>query len=93
MSVNLSDSEWKLMNHLWESSPRTITELTAAVKDETGWSKNTVITMLGRLETKGAVEHREGGRARSTSPPWGATPPPGRRRRVSCPRSTAALWA
>ena len=44
MSVNLSDSEWKLMNRLWQSAPRTITELTAAVKDETGWSKNTVTT-------------------------------------------------
>ncbi len=64
MSVNLSDSEWKLMNRLWQSAPRTITELTAAVKDETGWSKNTVITMLGRLEAKGAVRHQEGGRAR-----------------------------
>ena len=71
MSVNLSDSEWKLMNHLWESSPRTITELTAAVKDETGWSKNTVITMLGRLEAKGAVRHQEGGRARQYFPAVG----------------------
>ena len=68
MSVNLSDSEWKLMNHLWQSAPRTITELTAALKAETGWSKNTVITMLGRLETKGAVAHREGGRARQYFP-------------------------
>ena len=24
MQVNLSDSEWKLMNRLWEQSPRTI---------------------------------------------------------------------
>lgn len=68
MSVNLSDSEWKLMNRLWQSAPRTITELTAAVKDETGWSKNTVITMLGRLEAKGAVHHQEGGRARQYFP-------------------------
>ena len=68
MSVNLSDSEWKLMHHLWGSSPRTITELTAAVKDETGWSKNTVITMLSRLEAKGAVRHEEGGRARRYFP-------------------------
>ena len=30
MQVNLSDSEWKLMNRLWEQSPRTIMELTAA---------------------------------------------------------------
>ena len=68
MSVNLSDSEWKLMNRLWQSAPRTITELTAAGKDETGWSKNTVITMLGRLEAKGAVRHQEGGRARQYFP-------------------------
>ena len=34
MSINLSDSEWKLMNRLWEQSPRTIMELTAAVKEE-----------------------------------------------------------
>ena len=68
MKVNLSDSEWKLMNHLWQSAPRTITELTAALKAETGWSKNTVITMLGRLEAKGAVRHQEGGRARQYFP-------------------------
>ena len=55
MQVNLSDSEWKLMNRLWEQSPRTIMELTASLKEDTGWSKNTVITMLARLEAKGAV--------------------------------------
>lgn len=53
MTINLSDSEWKLMNRLWAQSPRTITELTAAVREETGWSKNTVITMLSRLEGQG----------------------------------------
>ena len=68
MQMNLSDSEWKLMNHLWDVSPRTITELTAAVKSETGWSKNTVITMLSRLEGKGAVRHEEGMRAKRYSP-------------------------
>ena len=68
MQINLSDSEWKLMNHLWDSAPRTITELTAAVKDDTGWSKNTVITMLSRLEAKGAVRHEEGARAKAYYP-------------------------
>ena len=37
MKVHLSDGEWKLMNKLWDASPRTITELTAAVKEETGY--------------------------------------------------------
>ena len=68
MRINLSDGEWKLMNRLWEQSPRTIMELTAAVRDDTGWSKNTVITMLARLEAKGAVRHEEGGRARRYFP-------------------------
>ena len=68
MQINLSDSEWKLMNCLWEQSPRTITELTAALKADTGWSKNTVITMLSRLEAKGAVRHEEGLRAKRYSP-------------------------
>ena len=64
MKLNLSDSEWKLMNRLWQTAPMTITELTAALKEETGWSKNTVITMLSRLESKGAVRYEEGSRAK-----------------------------
>jgi BlaI family penicillinase repressor len=68
MHVNLSDSEWKLMNHLWEQAPMTITELTSILKAETRWSKNTVITMLSRLEGKGAVRHEEGKRAKQYYP-------------------------
>ena len=68
MKINLSDSEWKLMNCLWSRSPRTIMELTAAMKTDTGWSKSTVITMLSRLEAKGAVRHEEGERAKRYFP-------------------------
>ena len=68
MKINLSDSEWKLMNRLWDRSPMTITELTAALREDTGWSKNTVITMLSRLEAKGAVRYEEGGRAKQYFP-------------------------
>lgn len=68
MKINLSDSEWKLMNHLWAASPQTITELTAGMSGETGWTKNTIITMLSRLEHKGAVAHKDGGRAKQYSP-------------------------
>ena len=66
--INLSDNEWKLMGRLWERSPRTITELTADLREETGWSKNTIITMLSRLEAKGAVRHEEGARAKAYYP-------------------------
>ncbi len=68
MKINLSDSEWKLMNRLWERSPMTITELTAALREATGWSKNTIITMLSRLEAKGAVRCQQGQRAKQYFP-------------------------
>ena len=66
--ISLSDNEWKLMGRLWERSPRTITELTADLREETGWSKNTIITMLSRLEANGAVRHEEGVRAKAYYP-------------------------
>ena len=68
MKVNLSDAEWKLMNPLWDRAPRTMMELTALVREDTGWSKSTVITMLSRLEAKGAVRHEEGLRAKQYYP-------------------------
>lgn len=61
MKVSLSDSEWRLMDLIWASSPRTITEL---CREDTGWTKSTIITMLSRLEAKGAVKCEEGGRAK-----------------------------
>ena len=62
--VKLSDAEWKIMIRLWESSPKTITELTAELKEETGWSKHTVISLLNRMEDKQAVSYQEGKRAK-----------------------------
>ncbi len=66
--IGISDGEWKIMRALWEKEPRTITELVAELKEETGWTKHTVITMLGRLEKKGAVAYREGERAKQFYP-------------------------
>lgn len=68
MKTNLSDGEWKLMNKLWQTAPLTITQLTAALQPDTGWSKHTVITMLSRLEAKGAVTHDGGTPAKRYSP-------------------------
>ena len=75
MSCNLTDAEWKLMHRLWEQSPQTITQLTAALSAETGWEKHTVITMLTRLEAKGAVRHEEGAREREALLAWAAALP------------------
>lgn len=61
--VSLSDGEWKIMNRLWERES-TITELKNMLLEETGWDKHIVITMLTRMEKKGAIAHRDGGRAK-----------------------------
>ena len=62
--INLSDGEWKLMNLLWQNPPKTITQLTKELEELTGWKRNVIITMLKRLEAKGAIRHREGERAK-----------------------------
>ena len=66
--IGLSETEWKLMDELWEEPPKTITQLTRALEEDTGWGKNVIITMLKRLEAKGAVRHEEGERAKQCYP-------------------------
>ena len=64
MKTELSDGEWTLMKMLWESAPKTITQLTAALREDTGWSKHTIISMLSRMEAKGVVRYQSNGRAK-----------------------------
>ena len=66
--IILQQSERYIMEKLWEESPMTIMQLYHALKKEPGWSKSTVITMLSRLEAKGAVRHEEGERAKRYFP-------------------------
>jgi len=61
--VSLSDGEWKIMNRLWEQES-TITELKNILYEDTGWDKHIIITMLSRMEKKGAISHKDGGRAK-----------------------------
>lgn len=66
--ITLSPAEWQIMECLWEQNPRTLMELVRTLGPATGWSKSTIVTMVGRLEAKGAVRYREGGRARLYAP-------------------------
>ena len=54
--VNISNGEWKLMRQLWDNGEMTVTQLVHALEDDTGWNKNTIFTMLKRLEEKGFVK-------------------------------------
>lgn len=54
-SLNLTDAEWRVMECLWEQSPRTGREATDCLAGRMGWSRSTTLTLLRRLEAKGAV--------------------------------------
>jgi BlaI family penicillinase repressor len=56
---DISESEWTLMEALWESSPQTASELTKTLRASTNWAENTVRTLLTRLVEKGALKTAE----------------------------------
>lgn len=56
----LSESEWLVMEILWESAPRTASEVARALRNQTEWADNTVRTLLTRLVEKGAVRFADG---------------------------------
>ena len=68
MKTELSDGEWTLIQRLWEVPYSTITELTAAMRQSTGWSKHTILSMLARMEAKGAIAYQQSGRAKAWYP-------------------------
>ena len=52
---NLSAAEWQVMECLWERAPQTGREVVERLGAQVGWSRSTVLTLLRRLEAKGAV--------------------------------------
>lgn len=55
MPVQCTEAEWKIMQVLWRRAPRTMGEITRELAPATGWTRHTVITLLKRMEEKGAV--------------------------------------
>ena len=53
--IALTEAEWAVMECLWEKSPRTGRETVAWLDQKMGWTRSTTLTMLRRLEAKGAV--------------------------------------
>lgn len=66
--IKLSDSEWIIETKLWDNGSMTITELTKSLKDETNWSKSTIITLLKRMEEKGACYFEQEDKAKRFYP-------------------------
>ena len=53
--IGLTQAEWSVMERLWEEGPLTGREMTARMEARCGWSRSTTLTLLSRLEAKGAV--------------------------------------
>lgn len=68
MSVQCTDAEWKILEVLWDASPRTMAEITKELEPSTGWTRHTVITLLKRMQEKGSVNVDETGSVKRYTP-------------------------
>ena len=66
--IILQQSEWLLMEQLWENGSMTIMQLFHALEVDPGWSKSTVNTMLKRMMDKEIISYHEGEKARQYYP-------------------------
>ena len=57
--MKLFDSEWKVMEVLWQENDRTAKEISLRLADSIGWNKNTTYTVIKKCIDKGAIERRE----------------------------------
>jgi BlaI family penicillinase repressor len=57
----IAESEWRVMQVLWEHGPQTANEVVDALSGEVKWKSRTIKTLISRLVRKGAVRFREEG--------------------------------
>lgn len=67
-NINLTDAEWNVMECLWEKNPRTGRETIDWLKERMGWSRSTTLTLLRRMEEKGAVGSEASGEVKRFFP-------------------------
>ena len=60
-NMNLTEADWQVMECLWEFSPVTGREATDKLGEKMGWNRSTTLTLLRRLEAKGAVKSGSNG--------------------------------
>ena len=56
----LSDSEWKVLEALWQADSLLLGDIVDSLYRRTKWSRNTVHTYLTRMEKKGLVVKEQG---------------------------------
>ena len=56
----LSETQWEIMNVIWERSECSVADVWKLLNERRGVSRNTVQTQIVRLEEKGWLTHSEG---------------------------------
>jgi len=59
--MKLTDTEWQIMNVLWERYPATARGIAERLPKEIDWAYTTIKTLLTRLVEKGAVRENKKG--------------------------------
>ena len=57
----IAESEWRVIQALWQRGPQTANEIVSALSGEVTWKPRTIKTLIGRLVKKGAVKVTEEG--------------------------------
>lgn len=57
----IAESEWRVMQVLWESGSQTANDVVNALSGEVKWKPRTIKTLISRLVKKGAVKVTEEG--------------------------------
>lgn len=66
--VRVTNSEWYVMNCLWEEHPRTLMQIVPVLNERVGWSKSTCATMVRRMSEKGLIDFEEKGKTKCFFP-------------------------
>ena len=62
--IKLTNSEWYVMNCLWEKSHLSLMQLVPLLKESAGWSKSTSATMVRRMTEKDLIGYEENGKTK-----------------------------
>jgi BlaI family penicillinase repressor len=66
--ISIPNSEWLIMELLWDEAPMTVTQIAKAVEEKTGWAKSTTKTLIRRMTDKGLLRQKKGKKAREYYP-------------------------
>ncbi|MGG4268118.1 penicillinase repressor BlaI [Peribacillus simplex] len=52
---SISESEWEIMNVLWDKAPQTANDIIVSLQESSNWKPKTIRTLLDRLVQKDVV--------------------------------------